>query len=161
MDEDWESDISEGTGADFNPRVMSPEGLDEYQVVAPLMDRGELSGSSMESRLSTGSFPDPKYAASPLSSLGSPKSEGDFMRHRSYNEQPQNSFLSPDTAALSRESSAGLPLFNIEKDGDPKIKWFMYYDFIVTKTDAYYQLQPGYLPTNNFPPRINSEKIIV
>jgi peptide-N4-(N-acetyl-beta-glucosaminyl)asparagine amidase len=46
-----------------------------------------------------------------------------------------------------------LPLFNIEKDGDPRIHWELYYDFIVTKTEIFFQLQPGYLPTNKFPAR--------
>lgn len=52
-------------------------------------------------------------------------------------------------------------LFNIERDGNPSIEWFMYYDFIVTKAEAYYQLQPGYLPTVNYPSIRQPEKVIM
>ncbi len=57
--------------------------------------------------------------------------------------------------------SIDVPLFNIERNGDPKIDRIMYYDFMVTKTDAYYQLQPGYLPTGKYPSYIKSEKVTV
>lgn len=60
---------------------------------------------------------------------------------------------------LSGEISEGQPLFNIEKDGDPRIMWYMYYDFVVTKTEAYYQLQPRYLATERYPARVRSEKV--
>jgi hypothetical protein len=46
-----------------------------------------------------------------------------------------------------------LPLFDIEKDGDPRIAWEMYYDFKVDGSDAYYELQPAYLATPRFPSR--------
>jgi hypothetical protein len=51
-----------------------------------------------------------------------------------------------------------LPLFDIEAQGDPEIKWYMYYDFRVTKNDAYWELQPGYKVTANYPSRMTSEK---
>lgn len=159
MDDDLEFSTLETS---FDYFVMSPEEeLDQTQFLAPNMDRSKLSSSSMDSGISGGSFLDPNYAASPLSSLGSPPSEGDFTRRRSYNEQTQNSFLSPERVTLSRQSSEALPIFNIERDGNPDIQWFMYYDFIVTKAEAYYQLQPSYLPTAKYPTRINSEKVIM
>lgn len=85
------------------------------------------------------------------------------------------SYMSPPTASLSASTAqdtgpvepsnpvdeTGLSLFNIERDGLPYIKWFMYYDFIVTKSEAYYQLQPGYLPTENYPTRVKSEKTMM
>ncbi len=83
------------------------------------------------------------------------------MRGTTYIGQSQNAFLSPESAAMSREPSKELPLFNIERDGDPNIHWSMYYDFSVNKAEAYYQLQPGYKSTKNYPPRIKSEKVIM
>jgi hypothetical protein len=69
--------------------------------------------------------------------------------------------LSPVSAAPSPEPSLELPTFDIEKYGDPKIAWHMYYDFVVTKTEAYYELIPGYLVTDKYPIRIKSEKVIM
>ena len=149
--------------------VVSPGGFDEDedQHQAPQMDRSKLSDSSIESEFSLGSSIDQSYTESPLSSLYSPWQEGDFMHQTSFIEPPQNSFSSPETPTSYREPSTGstwdrnieLPLFNIEKDGDPNIHWIMYYSFFVTKTEAYYQLQPGYLPTDKYPPRVDSVKI--
>jgi hypothetical protein len=62
----------------------------------------------------------------------------------------QNSFVSPKPE---------LPLFNIEKDGDPGIAWYMYYDFIVTKTKSYYQLQKGYLVTEKYPAQVHPKTV--
>ncbi|KFY47913.1 hypothetical protein V495_01736 [Pseudogymnoascus sp. VKM F-4514 (FW-929)] len=50
------------------------------------------------------------------------------------------------------------PLFDIERDGDPNISWWMYYDFHVGKEGAYHILQPGYLPSEKFPVKRFSEK---
>jgi hypothetical protein len=62
----------------------------------------------------------------------------------------QNSFVSPEPE---------LPLFNIEKDGDPGIAWYMYYNFIVTKTESYYQLQKGYLVTEKYPAEVHPKTV--
>jgi hypothetical protein len=135
------------SGASFDFYVMSPEEQTQDQfLAAPSMDRKELSGSDTDSRCSADSDQDQYYAESPLMSYGSPQSEGGLT--------PQYSYLSLDTPAPSREPSAVAPLFNIERDGDPRINWVMYYDFIVTKNEAYYQLQPGYLPTEKYPRRV-------
>ena len=131
--------------------VVFPRDELQNQYLAPPMDRSLGSGSSMESRRSMGSYQDPDYAASPSSIYSSPLSNsGLTLRGSKY--EPQNTYL-------SRESSAELPLFNIERDGDPDIMWYMYYDFKVTKTEAYFQLQKGYLPTNNYPTIVKSEKV--
>jgi hypothetical protein len=74
-------------------------------------------------------------------------------------EQPQSSFISPTTASLSQDSGAEPPLFNIERDGDPNIKWVTYYDFMVSNTDAYYQLQQGYLPSDKYPLLVKAGKV--
>jgi hypothetical protein len=143
MADGWHPSISRGSRPRFDSYIKSPEEHDRNQfLAAPSMDRNKLSGSSTDSR-STGSYQDQGCAESPPTSCGSPQSEGDLT--------PQYSYLSLDTAAPSREPSARVPLFNIERDGDPRIKWEMYYDFIVTKKEAYYRLQPGYLPTENYP----------
>ena len=128
------------------------------QFLAPPMDRGLGSGSSMESRRSMGSYQDFDYAASPSSLYRSPPSGGGLTRRGSKYEL-QTGYSSPETEAISRESSAELPLFNIERDGHPDIMWYMHYDFKVTKTEAYYQLQEGYLPTDKYPARVKSEKV--
>jgi hypothetical protein len=220
------------------------------------MDRSGLSGSSMNSQLSTGSYPEQNYVASPITpSYGSPGSdEGQTRRSPQYEtfqngflspdaamlsresstgtstrrspqyetsqngflspdaamlsressrgtltprspqyetsqngflstdaamlsresstgtstrrspqyETSQNGFLSPDAAMLSRESSTGTSaLYDIERHGDPRIEWPMYYDFIVTETDAYFRLQPDYKPTVNYPRIRTFEKVII
>lgn len=71
--------------------------------------------------------------------------------------EQQNARLPPAT----RKPSVEVTLFDIEKDGDPRIFWYMYYDFIVTKNEAYFQLQPGYLPTESFPRRRKSEPVLM
>jgi hypothetical protein len=150
--------------AEFDYDVESPKELKQDPfLAAPDMDRSTLSGSSMGSRRSTGSYPEQNYVTTPLSSsYGSPMSEEGLTRRSSQFEFCQNGYLSSDTAVLSRESSAGSSnLWNIEKYGDPRIGWQMYYDFKVTKTEAYYQLQPGYLPTVNYPSIRKSEKLMV
>ena len=151
MSNGWDSSISGQSGTGFNIYVISPEEQDEDLSLAPPMDRNRLSGSSTGSRRSIGSSQNQNYAESPLSS--NPPSDGGLT--------PQYSYLSLETADPSRESSTELPLFNIERDGDPNIMWWMYYDFKVTKTEAYYQLQPGYLPTEKYPSRVTSEKVIM
>jgi hypothetical protein len=162
MYDGWDSPIlEEGSGAGFGSNLMPPEVQRQDQFPATFMDRSKLSGSSVESRLSADSYQDQNYAASPLSSYSSLLSEGGLTRRGSQYETPQTSYLSPETAVPSRESGAGLPLFNIERDGDPNIKWWMYYDFIVSKAEAYYQLQPDYLPTEKYPLRVRSEKVDV
>jgi hypothetical protein len=147
----WYSSIIKGSAPEFDYYVMSPEEQHQDQFLAPPMDRNRLSGSSRGSRRSMGSSQDQNYPESPLSSNA--PSEGGLT--------PQYSYFSPETAEPSRESSTGLPPFNIEKDGDPRISWRMYYDFVVTKTEAYFQLQPDYIPTDKYPSRVPSEKVIV
>jgi hypothetical protein len=65
-----------------------------------------------------------------------------------------NNLITPERAA--QESRA--ELFDIEKYGDPRISWWMYY---VTKTEAYYRLQPDYLATDNYPFRVESENVVM
>ena len=144
----WHSSISGGSRPYFDSYVISPEEHDQGQfLAAPSMDRKKLSVSSTDSHRSAGSNQDQYYAESPLTCYGSPQSEGDLT--------PQYNYLSLDTAAPSKEPNSVVPLFNIERDGDPRIKWVMYYDFIVTKNEAYYKLQPGYLPTEKYPSRVS------
>jgi hypothetical protein len=155
MDQDWHSSILKGYGGGFNISVTPPADYNQPQfLAAAYMDRSKLSGSSMDSdsRRSTGSYPDKNCAESPFTPCDSPQSEGGLT--------PQYSSLSLETVAPSRELGATVTLFNIEKDGDPRINWVMYYDFIVTKNEAYHELQPGYLPTEKYPSRIPSKKMI-
>jgi hypothetical protein len=135
------SSIIKGPAPEFDYYIMSLE----------KQDRNRLSGSSRGSRCSVGSSQDQNYPESSLSSNA--PSEGGLT--------PQISYFSPKTAEPSGEPSTGLPQFNIEKDGDPRIPWRMYYDFIVTKAEAYFQLQPDYIPTDKYPPCVPSEKVIV
>jgi hypothetical protein len=148
MADGWYPSISGGSRPRLDSSVKSHQEHDRGQfLAAPSMDRNKLSGSSTDSRRSTGSYQDQGYAESPLTSYGSPQSEGDLT--------PQYNYLSLDTEAPSREPSERVFLFDIERYGDPRIEWIMYYDFIVTKSEAYYQLQPGYLPTEKYPPRVS------
>ncbi len=52
---------------------------------------------------------------------------------------------------LPEVPDTGLPPFNIEQSGDPRISWYMYYRFTVTKSDAYWKLRPGYVPSAKYP----------
>jgi len=74
-------------------------------------------------------------------------------------DQQQNAAMARLPTQETRKASVEVTLFDIEKDGDPRISWYMYYDFIVTKNEAYYQLQPGYLPTEIYPRRQKSEPV--
>ena len=56
------------------------------------------------------------------------------------------------------QAMSKIPLFDIEKDGDPNIAWWMYYDFHVDKDGAYHTLQPGYLATEEYPAKRFSDK---
>jgi hypothetical protein len=112
----------------------------ERNKLGPLGKDRDFELTSKES-LYASPFSEPGSEA--LLPLGSPQSEGNLT--------PQYNYLSLDTAAPSREPNARVFLFDIERYSDPRIEWIMYYDFIVTKSEAYYQLQPGYLPTENYP----------
>jgi hypothetical protein len=74
-------------------------------------------------------------------------------------DQQQNAAMSRLPTQEARKASIEITLFDIEKDGDPRISWFMYYDFVVTKNDAFFQLQPGYLPTETYPRSKKSELV--
>jgi hypothetical protein len=160
MDYNYIAQESEA-GSDFY--VMSPIGYEPNQYLAPPMDRARGSRSSMGSSRSAGSNGDQNYnVLSPISSyVGSPASDEGFTRRESVYELSQNSLLSPKQAAPSREPSAELPPFDIEKEGDPRIAWFMYYDFIVTKTEAYFRLQPSYIASESYPERRDPEKVML
>jgi hypothetical protein len=141
--------------------LMPPGDENQSQYHGPPMDRNTISSSSTESSWSTGFSQGQGDVASALSSYSNPSSDGGLSRRGYQYEQPQNGYLSPEPAEPPRKSSIGLPLFNIERDGDPRIEWTMYYDFMVTKAEAYYQLQPSYLPTKKYPSRIKSEKVLM
>lgn len=79
---------------------------------------------------------------------------------RTSNEAAKNNSWNTLSSLILALYRSPLPTFNIEKDGDSRISWIIYYDFIVTKTEAFYQLQPGYLPTASYPSRRNAEEII-
>ena len=112
----------------------------ERNKLEPLGKDSDVEFTPKES-LYASPFSEPGSEA--LLPLGSPQSEGGLSL--------QYNYLSLDTAVPSREPSARVFLFDIERDGDPRVEWIMYYDFIVTKSEAYYQLQPGYLPTEKYP----------
>jgi hypothetical protein len=76
-------------------------------------------------------------------------------------DQQQNAAMSRLPPQEPRKASVEVTLFDIEKDGDPRITWYMYYDFVVTKNEAYHQLQPGYLPTEKYPRRKKSEPVMM
>jgi hypothetical protein len=67
--------------------------------------------------------------------------------------------LAPPNSILYDRSGEidNLPLFNIGKDGDPRISWISYYNFVVTKTESFYELKPGYVETEKFPARVSME----
>lgn len=51
--------------------------------------------------------------------------------------------------------------FDIEKHGDPRINPRFYYEFVVKKNEAYFLLQPFYIPSKKFPLKIPYEIEIV
>ena len=111
------------------------------------------SASSYWDQKSTVSAPISSYANSEASDEG-------FTSRKSMYEHTQT-FSTPEPAAGSSDLSSKLLLFNIEQDGNPETHWKMYYEFVVTKTEAYCQLLESYLVTDNYPLRINSERVIM
>jgi hypothetical protein len=128
-----------------------------------------MSLSTSGSGRSASSYEDQKFTVpTSISSYASSEAsdEGSTRRESVYDYSQTSSTLDlmaeyPDPEALPPDLSSELLLFNIEKDGDPQIHWKMYYEFVVTKTEAYYQLLEGYLVTDNYPLRINSERVIM
>src|SRR5580700_5293366 len=166
MGSDWRLSTQPDSGPDTTSKGY------EYQAGyrAILMDRGYGSQSSTESMTSGNSHTssqDQIFTAplSPISSYaGSPQSLSN--EYTSLRITQSQAYLLPAQQKLEVEASSScegradteLPPFDIEADGDPKIKWFMYYDFRVTKTEAFWELQPGYLVTAGYPSRVPSEK---
>jgi hypothetical protein len=142
--------------------VMSPTEQEPNQHLTPMDRRAGISGSSKASHRSTNSFGDTNYTAlSPETwYTDSPRSDIGFTHRESGYEQTQ-SFSTPGAAPISPGPTSGLPVFNIEKDGDPNIHWKMYYNFVVTKQEAYYQLQQGYVVTDKYPLTIKSERVVM
>jgi hypothetical protein len=139
---------SEGTSGSTLPGE-SPAEVDKLQASTSYHVYGDSPFSDRSSVFDH----DTLDVVSPFSSWSTPASDVGVIRHGFRDEQPANSWLSLETAAH--------PLFNIERDGDPRIEWFMYYDFTVTKTEAYYQLKPGYLATDKYPTRFTQKNIIM
>ena len=140
------------------------EGRQSEQLhIAPYMER-DGSGSSFNSYLSnntTNSF-DSLDSDISLSSYGSITSQaaphtafGGYTLHQDY-PRVESVTVSANLYSYPPSSFGGdqvmsKPLFDIERDGDPNISWWMYYDFHVDKDGAYHILQPGYLPSEKFP----------
>ena len=129
---------------------------------APRMSRDIGSDSSFDSmgssRSRTSYHSDLLYLSSPItpSYVGSPGNEYEPSSHRHTPSSTVPASHLPLSAGTANERE--LPPFNIEKQGNPKISWFMYYNFVETETEAFYKLQPGYISTKNYPPRIKMEK---
>ena len=132
--EQWQTSY---TFENFNNVTSAMLQPDQDRLKAPSMYRDRSSGSSHCSMVSSGgSYRDRHCSSSPRSHVGSPSSEYDKL-----------------------QEDSDLPLFNIEEQGDPRISWIMYYDFVVTKQDAFYRLKPGYLATEKYPSRVERPKV--
>lgn len=46
------------------------------------------------------------------------------------------------------------------RDGDPNIHGSLYYDFMVTRTEAFWQLKPGYRPSEEYPEKRPDAKMV-
>ena len=110
-------------------------------------------------------FADLSYPYSPVTSYeGSPASDSNFSQRRTSSDPASYSYLLPPASPgatkddRSLKGSFDLPPFNIEEQGDPRIFWIMYYEFVVTKTEAFYKLLPGYIPTEKYPARVEIER---
>lgn len=139
------------------------EGQQSEQLhIAPYMERGD-SGSSFNSYSSNNTINSfgSLDSNSSFSSYGSIASQatphtasGGYTLHQGYSHIDSvtgsaNLYNYPLPSFENQVMSK--PLFNIERDGDPNISWWMYYDFHVDKDGAYHILQPGYLPSEKFP----------
>src|SRR5947209_18378967 len=94
---------------DFLPAMLQQT---ESRMQAAYMSRDRGSGSSFASMSSRGSYHNQPYLYSACANT--PESD--------YNNMPEN--------------DVRLRPFNIEEEGDPDISSVMYYDFVVTKTEA-------------------------
>jgi hypothetical protein len=117
--------------------------------------RGTQQPNIFEDDLEASEYGDKPIELSP--SVGTSTLEEGRTSNEAAKNNSQNTLASLIWAPLYR---GPLPTFSIEKDGDSRISWVMYYDFVVTKTEAFYELQPGYLPTASYPSRRNAEEII-
>lgn len=124
----------------------------QESLSATKMDRSDGSGSSTNSAFS---FSGTNYILSPntLYAQSSPSENGSDL-HEASAYRGETSTLSPRMGLESEQAPVVLPPFDIEKDGDPRIDWRMYYTFEVDKAEAYFTLQPGYLVTENYPAHI-------
>jgi hypothetical protein len=174
MEHHWRFPVQPEPGTQFSSNTMPSKGY-EYRedLLAPSMDRGHGSRSSMGSINSGNSNPygqeqnfmtplssTSSYAGSPPAPSNeymSPRKSSDPTRTPAYLHSTRQQPEVEASSSCEREPNAGSPLFDIELYGDPQIKWYMYYDFKVTKTEAYWELQPGYLVSAKYPARIPNE----
>jgi hypothetical protein len=142
----------------------------QYIQTAPLMKRDD-SGSSFRSYSSydttstfqsvdsTGSFSSYGTGSSPAPQN---TTYGGYTLHQDCSpvvfDTTSTNRYSYQIAPPERQPMSKAPLFNIERDGDLNIAWWMYYDFHVDKNGAYHTLQPGYLATEKFPAKRFSDK---
>jgi hypothetical protein len=146
------------------------EGQQSNQLhFAPYMERDD-SGSSFNSYSSnntTDTF-ESLDSNSSFSSYGSITSQaplhttsGGYNLHQGYSpvgSVTRSAHLYNYQLPSFEDQVMSKPLFDIERDGDPNISWWMYYDFHVNKDGAYHTLQDGYLPSENFPEKRFSDK---
>lgn len=176
MDSDSDSDIPDALIPwwdieipDSSDSIVYEDQQSGQLQYAPYMKRDD-SGSSFNSYSSnntTGTFASLDSNSS-FSSYGSFTSQtpphtisGGYTLHQGYSP------ISPMTGSANlyncplpsfEDQVMSKPLFDIERDGDPNISWWMYYDFHVDKNGAYHILQPGYLPSEKFPEKRFSDK---
>lgn len=152
------------------PSLLSyREELQPTYLDAPAMDRRRGSRSSISSGYSNGSNPGQGYNSSPGSSYcpsyGSPSDGFTTPKLSSsyYITSPSYVSSTPSEANSQGNSQVDetLPPFDPAKEGDPRISWQMYYDFMVTKTEAYWKLKPGYVVSERYPDHIKSDPINV
>lgn len=160
----WDIEVSDASNS-----IVYEGQQSEQHHFAPYMERND-SGSSFNSYSSNNT----------TSTFGSLDSNSSFSSYGSITSQttPQTtsggynlrqSYSPTDSVTGSanlynyplpsfEDQVMSKPLFDIERDGDPNISWWMYYDFHVDKDGAYHILQPGYLPSEKFPPKRFSDK---
>lgn len=154
-----------------NGMIYEEQQYPQYNTTSTPMSRQE-SGSSFEtysSRTTTSTsthqtYPDSNNPFSPYPngySPATPNTAFDYTTHVDYSPTrptfPSMNLYGGQNPLREGQDTSKLPLFNIEKDGDPQIVWWMYYTFQVDKDGAYHVLQPGYLATEKYPAKRASE----
>lgn len=149
------------------PRSNSSYATNGGYLTAP-MTRGNsaMSSDSFGTQHTRFSDFDNEQYGSPSTAFSGPNSPGGYMGHdtgrTSYPQfLPQDSEYFPSDGVASEILQNDKYYLGDPRDGNPEIHGSMYYEFFVSKTDAFWRLKEGYgPPSDEFPAQRPDEKMV-